>query len=277
MGWFDSITSSISSFLGDQQSRLTNVLNVEEAAITGSGITANTSNTQLNNALEGVANHPFVAAAAVPTAIVAAPAAGAAFTSASLGSQALVVGGGLVGIGAISSAPGSALKTGLALPSQLTNFGGNVGTLASNPTLSNAEAIFKENPVIASATTVGILGVVGAATSGTVATILNTQAMKANTEATKLSAAASGTPAAALPSSPVQPSQPLVSPTAVTPMPPQNVKAPSPIPSAVATPITKPVATRRKAKKKKASLRKRKKKTALKKRKVKKATKKKRR
>jgi len=88
--------------------------------------------------------------------------------------------------GAVVSNP----KAAAALPGKFIsssyNFGGNLGDLASNPSLSNLQALAKENPVITGLAGAAGLLTVGAAARGVAsiaATALNTSAVKASTAA----------------------------------------------------------------------------------------------
>ena len=142
-----------------------------------------------------VASHPFTTAAAVATAFnpTAAINVGKAvggkvassFASAPLKTQAIAVGGGLVGAGALIKNPGLAVEVSKA-PGALVNVGGNIGEFIENPTAKNAKDIFTENPL--ASTLLGGVAVVGAGVSAgalgsTLATYQNTQAVKKNTSA----------------------------------------------------------------------------------------------
>ena len=52
-------------------------------------------------------------------------------------------------LGAVLSAPAKTLGAIANTPNALANFGGNIGTFAADPSLSNAKSIIQENPLIA--------------------------------------------------------------------------------------------------------------------------------
>lgn len=105
------------------------------------------------------------------------------FTQSSLLTQGAVVAGGLVTAGAIARQPKKATKAILSTPGALTNFGGNLADFAANPTLDNAQSIWKENPVVTSAAVLGAAAVVGKGITGLVSSAANTLAIKENTAA----------------------------------------------------------------------------------------------
>jgi len=76
------------------------------------------------------------------------------------------------------------LQSGLAnAPSNLANFGGNIGKAIENPSIASVTNIVKENPIL-STITVGGAALAAGTAANTVATYLNTRATKTNTEST---------------------------------------------------------------------------------------------
>ena len=69
-------------------------------------------------------------------------------------------------------------------PQKLFNFETNVGQLIANPTLSNAKKVAVENPIITAAAGTAAVAAAGYGISSTVSNLLNTQAIRKNTEAT---------------------------------------------------------------------------------------------
>ena len=68
-------------------------------------------------------------------------------------------------------------------PSELANFGSNVGKLIDNPTIANVKETFKENPILSGAAIAAGAAVVGGGlglAANTVATFMNTKATKEN-------------------------------------------------------------------------------------------------
>lgn len=110
----------------------------------------------------GIAAAPFVGAvrkAAAATAVKA----GKAFAGAGFGTQAKIVGGGIIGAGVLSTsqrarkAATSAVTEG---PKSLATFGANIGRAIDDPSAKNIKQIFKDDPLIATAAAgLGVAGV----------------------------------------------------------------------------------------------------------------------
>jgi len=77
-------------------------------------------------------------------------------------------------------------------PSELAQFGTDVGKLAQDPSIAGLKQLVKESPIITTAAAVGTVAVVGLGTAGLISTISNTMATK---EATKALKEASASPA----------------------------------------------------------------------------------
>jgi hypothetical protein len=94
-----------------------------------------------------------------------------------------VIGGAvsLVTVPAIVSNPSIVPKT----IGGLVNFGSNIGEVSKNPTTQGFTDIIKENPIISTATGLIVAGAIGKGVAGTVASVVNTQAIKEQTEAIK--------------------------------------------------------------------------------------------
>lgn len=88
-------------------------------------------------------------------------------------------------VGAIAKQPAAAVKFIAKAPGELSQFGGDVATFATNPSLESAKQIIKESPVISAG--VGLLLVGGAAKAiiPAIATTRQTEAIQEQTEAIK--------------------------------------------------------------------------------------------
>lgn len=84
-----------------------------------------------------------------------------------------------IAAGAIISEPKTVTRT----AGGVTNFEGNLYNLGKDPSIDNIKQTFKENPIIASGVAAAGALAVGTGVSGVVATVLNTKAVKENTEA----------------------------------------------------------------------------------------------
>ena len=87
--------------------------------------------------------------------------------------------------GAVISKPLETTKAVVEAPANLANLGGNIAELVAEPSLEKAKDIFKENPVLATTAAVATVAAVGLTTAGVVSSVLNTQAVKAQTQALK--------------------------------------------------------------------------------------------
>jgi len=185
------------------------------------------------------------AAFAIGSGAVAGTAAviGKAFVAAPIATTAAVAVAPIPIVAAVKNPVGAVKTVGSA-----GSFYNDASSLLANPSSSAAVEFVKEHPV-GSAVAAGVgIAAVGAATSGTITNILNTQAIKANTRATEAAATA-----ALLPTSPGI--QTLPSPVASSPAimsTPQTVSAVSlPAQTALPSPAS-PVKKTTKKKKKKA-------------------------
>jgi hypothetical protein len=127
------------------------------------------------------------AAVAVSTLPKIAAKAATEFAAAKTTTQIAVVGSGLVAGGALSTSK----KTRQAVvdtPSNLVNFGENIGEFVENPSLEKAKDIITENPLIAAGA--GLIGAAALGKAGTIATsLINTSAIKEQTSILKENAA----------------------------------------------------------------------------------------
>lgn len=178
-----------------QKERLTNVVNVLKASITGSDkVVANVSNPVVKKTVETVANKPFTTAAAV--AVVANPVAaagtakavatsiGSSISNASLGTKVGLAVATPIATSAVINSP-KLQKEIVNAPSSLSNIGKNIGKAVEDPTANNFKNIVKENPAITGVVIGGTALAVGTGASGVIATALNTQAVKENTALSK--------------------------------------------------------------------------------------------
>lgn len=121
-------------------------------------------------------------------------------------------------LGAVASKPLESAKAVIKTPLALGNFGANVATFASNPTIANAKTIISENPVISSGVAIGTALTLGATATGIISTISTKQNTKAILENTK----------SLLPSTPevIYASDPVVrsnlTPSSIVPVTPQT-------------------------------------------------------
>lgn len=67
-------------------------------------------------------------------------------------------------------------------PSELAQFGADLGQLIQEPSIQKAKELVKESPIISSLVGAAAVAGVGLGTAGVVSTILNTQAIKENTK-----------------------------------------------------------------------------------------------
>lgn len=130
----------------------------------------------------------FLAAAPAATSGAVGAVARSAIVSVipkTLAGKAAVVTAAPIVYGLVKANPQGAQTVVEKAPSQLANFGQNVGSLVSDPSLNNVKEIYKENPVIATTATAAVVGAIGLATAGIVSNISNTLAIKKNTAATQ--------------------------------------------------------------------------------------------
>lgn len=187
--------------IAGQKERFANVGNtlLSAVGIRGGGVVSNTGVKPLDTALSAVASHPFITAGVAAAVInpssavaftkVVGKAAAGEFSKLSLGGKALTVVATPVIISAVASS--SKLQKGIInAPSSLAQFGGNLGSLAEDPTLENLTRVAKDNPVLTAAAGVTGLLAVGTAVrgvAGIIATTMNTNAVKANTANSNIS------------------------------------------------------------------------------------------
>jgi len=218
--------------LAGQAERLSNVGNTLLAAvgIKKGGVQSNTGSKVLDTALSAAASHPFITAGAAAAVVnpagagaaikSAASAVGREFSKATLGQKAVAVVSAPVVAGALASSP-KLRSAAVEAPSSLASFGGNIGSLAENPTLENLGKLAKENPILTGlAATTGLVavGAAGRGVAQVVATSLNTSAIR---ESTKAAAGAVMTS-----SSPLNPNSVAGTSALVAPVTDSSVKTP---------------------------------------------------
>lgn len=165
------------------------VLNASFNPFSKTKVQANVSNPTLKKGLELVANHPYATAGVVAGGItaVANPSAalsvGKALIPTTTKGKIVGTAASLVGVGLVKSNPLKAAEVAVSTPSNLINFGSNVGGFLTDPSIENAKKIIKENPIISGVTAATILGSVGLGAAGIVSNIMNTRATKENTNA----------------------------------------------------------------------------------------------
>lgn len=178
---------SIKSILEDQKKRLTNVKDVLVAAVTGKGVHSNTGAPVVDKVLSAAASNPFLTALPVGVAKAGGIAASAALAQATPKVATATIIGTPILTSAVVSNPGGAVKTAkkaAGVTQDLSNFGGN---LASIDSFEDVVTTAKENPVLSA----GVIAATGLVVKGgvnAVTTVLNTQAVKENTETAKKSA-----------------------------------------------------------------------------------------
>jgi len=204
-----------------QLERGSNVLQTLKAAVTGQGVRSNTGVATVDKVLSTAASNPFVTAGV--GAVAAGPAT--ALKAAQAGFGALPTGGKVaavvaapVVVGAVAANP-NLISQAAQTPKALSQFGGNVGTLIKDPSLSNAKQVIEDNPVISAGVAAAGALAVGRGVSGLIASGLNTAAVKENTQAAL----------GALPSNPVS-SVPRNLETAITSLTPAEDAGPSSLP-----------------------------------------------
>jgi len=170
-----------------QKERIANVKNTLASALTGKGVQANTKSEKLNKVLSKAASNPFttalvVAGAKNPTALKGAIKSGVGSLS---GKTKAITGAGIIAGGSILISSPKARQT-LSNPEQsLKQFGRNTGTLIENPTLQNAQALFKGNPILTSGAILGTGLIAGKGLTSAYTSLVNTRAVKENTEILK--------------------------------------------------------------------------------------------
>jgi len=182
MGWFDSITQGISNVVSSvKSSGVYKSLVTENPLVQGNPLVVvskvATGQQTIGQGLQSYGK-------AVGTGITAAA---TALIPGSLAVKASTAATGLVTTGFVTSSPVKAVQVVSKAPQvlgSLTNVGANVGNFVNTPSLKTFGDIYKENPITASALTLGGLAAVGGGiglTSNTLATIRNTAATKKNT------------------------------------------------------------------------------------------------
>lgn len=159
-----------------------------------SSFTANTGSTALNKLVTTVAESPFITAGVAAGGITAVQNAGTVASSlipASTGGKIAAALAVPVVAGAVMKQPIEAATAAVSLPSGLVNFGGNIAEFASNPSLEGAKNIVKENPLISAGAVAGAVAAVGLGAATLGASLLNTAATKANTQAIKITTGSS--------------------------------------------------------------------------------------
>jgi len=171
--------------IAGQKERLANVGSTLKSAVTGQGVRANTSSPKVNAVLSAAATNPYTSALAI--AVGANPsnalsAARAGFTALPTSGKVLTVAATPLVASALVSQPKAASII-LSAPSAAARFGGNASDFIANPTLQGAKKVASESPLITGALALGTVATIGSGLSGTIATALNTQAVKKNTQA----------------------------------------------------------------------------------------------
>jgi len=194
--------------IAGQQERVSNVGNTLLAAVTGKGVKSNTGSAGVDKILSYAASNPFttalVGAGAInPSALGGTLKAGFNALPAS-GKAATIVAAPIV-IGAVSSNPGLVAQAGTA-PSQLSEFGKDIGAVTKNPTVQGFKDVFVNSPVLSTGTALLGIAAIGGGTAAAISTIANTRAIKENTRAINAPTAPVGvlptSPAMDLPTSP---------------------------------------------------------------------------
>jgi hypothetical protein len=180
--------------IAGQKERISNVgktLNAAFNPFSKDKVVANVSNTTLKSALEGVANHPYIAAAAVAAPITAVkyPAAAASAVKAILptskkGVIASVVAAPIIA-GVVAKAPAKTLGAVANAPSALFNVGSNTGSLISDPSVGNLKNLVTENPVIVGGAAAVAAALLVKGLAPTIAATRQTDAIRDQTEAIK--------------------------------------------------------------------------------------------
>jgi len=93
--------------------------------------------------------------------------------------------GALIGAGVVAGNPRGTTKAIAQTPNALFNVGKNVGEFTAEPTWQKAQAIYKENPIIAGGLTAGGLYVAGKGISSGITSLINTSAIREQTETIK--------------------------------------------------------------------------------------------
>lgn len=88
-------------------------------------------------------------------------------------------------VGAISKQPVASLKFVAKAPGELSQFGGDVATFATNPSLESAKQIIKESPVISAGAGLLLVGGAAKAIIPAIATTRQTEAIQEQTKAIK--------------------------------------------------------------------------------------------
>jgi hypothetical protein len=180
--------------IAGQTARISNIgktLNAAFNPFSKDKVVANVSNTTLKSVLEGVANHPYIAAAAVAAPITAVkyPAAAASAVKAILptskkGVIASVVAAPIIG-GVVAKAPAKTLGAVANAPSALFNVGANTGSLISDPSIGNLKNLVTENPVIVGGTAAVAAALLVKGLAPTILATRQTDAIRDQTEAIK--------------------------------------------------------------------------------------------
>jgi len=191
MGLLSKLKSGVIKTLDTLSGIVTNPVTAVTQGVKAS-TAAYTSATTSQNVLKTVYN-TGAAAAVVAGGAVVASGGGAALASKLIPTSTVgKVTAGLVAPVAASYAlakPTQTLKTVAETPTNLANFGANVGNFAANPTLQGGGKIFKENPYLAGGTSAAV-ALLGAKLAGGVANAVsnyqNTEALQENTQKSKM-------------------------------------------------------------------------------------------
>lgn len=192
----NAIVTTTKNIVADQSARLKNVVDVYKSVLTGKGaqVVKSSGSEKLDQLVSSAASHPFISAGIIasavnPAAALAALKQGGSKIATEYGQSKL---GTKVALGVAAPVVAGALMSSqkvrsevVNLPSTLTEFGADIGNAIDNPSLSSLGQIVKDNPVASSVAAAGILGVAGLGAASLISNVANTQAVKANTKATK--------------------------------------------------------------------------------------------
>lgn len=98
--------------------------------------------------------------------------------------KAITAAAAVVTVPALVSSPKLVEKV-VNAPSELAQFGADIGELVENPSIESVKELVKESPVISTAAALGTVAVVGLGTAGIISGVSNTLAIKESTKATE--------------------------------------------------------------------------------------------
>ena len=189
-----SVKNSVITAVANKTTNEQNALSTVKAALTGSGVQANTSSVTANKILSAAASNPYTTA--LGAAVISNPTAAGAVAKQVATTAVSTTKGKIITAIAVPSVVSAVIANpklvsqASQLPSNIASFSGNIAGLASNPTLSNAEQIVKDNPILSAAAAIAGVTFIGKGITGLIASAENTAASRANTAATKAAMAA---------------------------------------------------------------------------------------